>query len=127
MIALSILGNNLIVLFFLVKIVIVTTLYHFITSFPLERDSFTCVQSHFITSAFYHFIIFPMHLREEREQRGLLYQFSDEKLFDLYTKGGEKFYVGFDPSSDSLQLGNMCAIMAAVNLMKYGNTCYFLV
>ena len=68
-----------------------------------------------------------MHLREEREQRGLLYQFSDEKLFDLYTKGGEKFYVGFDPSSDSLQLGNMCAIMAAVNLMKYGNTCYFLV
>lgn len=68
-----------------------------------------------------------MHLREEREKRGLLYQFSDEKLFDIYDKGGEKFYVGFDPSSDSLQLGNMCAIMAAVNLMKYGNTCYFLV
>lgn len=68
-----------------------------------------------------------MQLREEREKRGLLYQFSDEKIFDLYGKGGEKFYVWFDPSSDSLQLGNMCAIMAAVNLMKYGNTCYFLV
>ena len=27
-----------------------------------------------------------MSLREEREQRGLIYQFSDEKLFDLYTK-----------------------------------------
>lgn len=68
-----------------------------------------------------------MKLREEREQRGLLYQFSDEKLFDLYDKGGQKFYVWFDPSADSLQLGNMCAIMAAVNLMKYGNKCYFLV
>ena len=68
-----------------------------------------------------------MHLREDLEQRWFLYQFSDEELFELYGKGGQKFYVGFDPSSDSLQLGNMCAIMAAVNLMKYGNTCYFLV
>jgi hypothetical protein len=34
-----------------------------------------------------------MQLREEREKRGLLYQFSDAKLFDLYTKGGEKFYI----------------------------------
>ena len=68
---------------------------------------------------FYHFNPLSMTLREEREKRGLLYQFSDEKLFDIYNKGGEKFYVGFDPSSDSLQLGNMCAIMAAVNLMKY--------
>jgi len=27
-----------------------------------------------------------MTLREEREQRGLVYQFSDEALFDLYDK-----------------------------------------
>lgn len=68
-----------------------------------------------------------MNLREDLETRGFLNQFTDEKLFDLYTKWGQSFYIGFDPSADSLQLGNMCGIMAAVNLMKYGNKCYFLV
>ncbi len=68
-----------------------------------------------------------MNLREEREQRGLVNQFSDEKLFDLYSKGWEKFYIWFDPSADSLQIGNMFAVMAAIHLMKYGNKCYFLV
>ena len=68
-----------------------------------------------------------MNLREEREQRGLVYQFSDEKIFDLYTKWWQKFYIGFDPSADSLQIGNMFSVMAAVHLMKYGNKCYFLV
>lgn len=68
-----------------------------------------------------------MQLRDEREQRGLINQFSDEKLFDLYNKGWEKFYIWFDPSADSLQIGNMFAVMAAIHLMKYGNKCYFLV
>ena len=68
-----------------------------------------------------------MHLRQDLETRWFLNQFTDEKLFDLYNTGGQKFYIGFDPSADSLQLGNMCGIMAAVNLMKYGNKCYFLV
>ncbi len=68
-----------------------------------------------------------MNLRQDLETRGFLNQFTDEKLFDLYTKGGQSFYIGFDPSADSLQLGNMCGIMAAVHLMKYGNKCYFLV
>ena len=68
-----------------------------------------------------------MNLRQEWENRGLIYQFSDEKLFDLYSKWGQSFYVWFDPSADSLQIGNMFAVMAAVHLMKYGNKCYFLV
>lgn len=68
-----------------------------------------------------------MNLREERESRGLVNQFSDEKIFDLYTKWWQKFYIGFDPSADSLQIGNMFSVMAAVHLMKYGNKCYFLV
>jgi len=68
-----------------------------------------------------------MALRQEWENRGLIYQFSDEKLFDLYSKWWQSFYVWFDPSADSLQIGNMFAVMAAVHLMKYGNKCYFLV
>ena len=68
-----------------------------------------------------------MKLREELEQRGLLYQFTDEKVLDLLHTGGQKFYIGYDPSADSLQIGNMFSVMAAVHLMKYGNKCYFLV
>ena len=68
-----------------------------------------------------------MNLREELESRGLLNQFSSEDLFDIYTKWWQSFYIWFDPSADSLQLWNMCAVMAAVNLMKYWNKCYFLV
>lgn len=68
-----------------------------------------------------------MKLHDERKNRGLVYQFTDPKLFELYEKGGQKFYIGFDPSADSLQLGNMLAVMAAVHLMSYGNKCYFLV
>ncbi len=68
-----------------------------------------------------------MNLREEREQRGIINQFSHEKVFDLLQKWGQKFYIWFDPSADSLQLGNMFAVMAAIHLMKYGNKCYFLV
>lgn len=67
------------------------------------------------------------NLRTELEQRGFLYQFTDEKLFEKYGKWGKSFYLGIDPSADSLQLGNLCAIMAAVQLMNYGNTCYFLI
>lgn len=68
-----------------------------------------------------------MKLKQELDARWLLNQFSSEELFDLYDKWGQSFYIWFDPSADSLQLWNMCAIMAAVNLMKYGNKCYFLV
>lgn len=68
-----------------------------------------------------------MSLRQEREDRGFLYQFTNEKLFEEYEKWGKSFYIGIDPSADSLQLGNLCAMMAAVNLMKKWNKCYFLV
>lgn len=63
-----------------------------------------------------------MNLREELENRGLIYQFTDEKLFDLYEKWGQKFYCGFDPTADSLQLGNFVSFMTAVNFMKRNNT-----
>ena len=68
-----------------------------------------------------------MQLREEREKRGIINQFSNEKIFDLLGKWGQKFYIWFDPSADSLQIGNMFSVMAAIHLMKYGNKCYFLV
>ncbi len=68
-----------------------------------------------------------MHLKDELQNRNLLYQFTDEKLFDLYEKGGEKFYCGYDPTADSLHLGHMLTIMTAVNFMKRGNTFVMLI
>ena len=68
-----------------------------------------------------------MHLREELESRGLLYQTTNEAFFDLYDQGGEKFYCGYDPTADSLHLGHFLTFMAAVNFMKRGNTFVMLI
>ena len=68
-----------------------------------------------------------MKLREELEARWLLYQYTDERIFDLYEKWGEKFYCGYDPTADSLHLGHFLTFMAAVNFMKRGNTFVMLI
>ena len=68
-----------------------------------------------------------MKLREELEARGLLYQMTNENVCDLYEKGGEKFYCGYDPTADSLHLGHFLTFMAAVNFMKRGNTFVMLI
>jgi len=67
-----------------------------------------------------------MHLKNELEQRGFLNQYSDEKLFDLYEQGGHSFYCGFDPTADSLHLGNFVMFMSAVNFMKRWNKFFLL-
>lgn len=68
-----------------------------------------------------------MNLKQELEARGLLYQTTNETFFDLYEKGGEKFYCGYDPTADSLHLGHFLTFMAAVNFMKRGNTFVMLI
>ncbi|MDO4714198.1 MAG: tyrosine--tRNA ligase [bacterium] len=68
-----------------------------------------------------------MQLKQELEARGLLYQMTSENFFDLYEKGGEKFYCGYDPTADSLHLGHFLTFMAAVNFMKRGNTFVMLI
>lgn len=60
-------------------------------------------------------------LKSELEQRGFLYQYSDEKVFALYEKGGQTLYIGVDPTADSIHLGTMAALMHAVTYMKRGN------
>jgi len=62
-----------------------------------------------------------MKLKQELQKRNLIYQYTDEKLFEVYEKGGQKLYIGVDPTADSLQLGNLIPIMGAVNFMKRGN------
>lgn len=68
-----------------------------------------------------------LSLKQELESRGLLKQYTDEKLFDLYDQWGQKFYFGMDPTADSLHLGNFVNFMNAVHLMRRWNTCIPLV
>ena len=68
-----------------------------------------------------------MKLREELEARGLLYQMTDEKFFDIYEQGGEKFYCWYDPTADSLHLWHFLTFMTAVNFMKRWNTFVMLI
>lgn len=60
-------------------------------------------------------------IKQELQDRWLLYQFSDEKIFELLDEGGKNFYCGFDPSADSLHLGNFIGFMVALHIMRRWN------
>jgi tyrosyl-tRNA synthetase len=60
-------------------------------------------------------------LKQELSDRGLLYQYSNEKMFELYDKWWELFYCGFDPTADSLHLWNFIGFMVAIHIMRRGN------
>jgi tyrosyl-tRNA synthetase len=58
---------------------------------------------------------------DEFQWRGLVYD-STEELPELLA--GEKVtaYIGFDPTSDSLQVGNLLALMGLARLQRFGHT-----
>jgi len=62
-----------------------------------------------------------MNLQQEITARGLLKQATDEKLFDLYDKGGQTLYYGMDPTADSIHLWNFVWFMHALQYMRRGN------
>lgn len=67
-----------------------------------------------------------MSLVAELQWRGLLHQMTpgiEEQLEKELTSG----YVGFDPTADSLHIGNLVPIMLLVHLQKHGHKPYALV
>ncbi len=58
---------------------------------------------------------------EELKWRGLVYDFT-EGLPDLLAKEKVTVYIGFDPTSDSLQVGNLLALMGLARLQRFGHT-----
>lgn len=48
-------------------------------------------------------------------------------LFDLYDQGGQVFYIGMDPSADSLTIGNFAMFMTCIQFLKRGNKLIFIV
>ena len=63
-----------------------------------------------------------MGIYEELIQRGLIAQVTDEKeIKELINSGGARFYIGFDPTADSLHVGHFVSLMVASNMQKYGH------
>ena len=67
------------------------------------------------------------NLKQELEERALLFQSSSEDLFELYNKWGESFYIGYDPSADSLHLWNFIGFMTGVHFMRRQNKYFALI
>ena len=64
-----------------------------------------------------------MEIFEELQARGLIAQVTDEKeIRELINGGGAKFYIGFDPTADSLTAGHFMALCLMKRLQMAGNT-----
>ena len=63
-----------------------------------------------------------MKLSEELKARGLLAQQTDEKeIADLIDNGRATFYIGFDPTADSLHVGHFMALLLMKRMQERGN------
>lgn len=63
-----------------------------------------------------------MELYDELTARGLIAQVTDEKeIKDLINNGKATFYIGFDPTADSLHVGHFMALCLMKRLQMAGN------
>ena len=63
-----------------------------------------------------------MTLFEELKRRGLLAQLTDEKeIEELVNAGKATFYIGFDPTADSLHVGHFMALCLMKRMQMAGN------
>ena len=63
-----------------------------------------------------------MGIYEELQRRGLIAQVTDEpEVRDLINRGGATFYIGFDPTADSLHVGHFMALCLMKRLQEAGN------
>ena len=63
-----------------------------------------------------------MNIFEELQARGLIAQVTDnEEIKNLINNGGARFYIGFDPTADSLHVGHFMALCLMKRLQMAGN------
>ncbi len=63
-----------------------------------------------------------MTIFDELKARGLLAQLTDEKeIKELVNAGKATFYIGFDPTADSLHVGHFMALLLMKRLQEAGN------
>ena len=64
----------------------------------------------------------PIGVYEELQARGLIAQVTDEEeIRDLVNNGKAVFYIGFDPTADSLHVGHFMALCLMKRLQMAGN------
>ena len=63
-----------------------------------------------------------VQIYEELRARGLIAQVTDEQeIRELINNGGARFYIGFDPTADSLHVGHFMALCLMKRLQMAGN------
>ena len=62
-----------------------------------------------------------MNLFEELTYRGLINDISSEDLKEKLNKGGMTFYIGTDPTGDSLHIGHYSSFLISKRLAKAGH------
>lgn len=63
-----------------------------------------------------------MEIYEELQARGLIAQVTDEQeIRELINKGGARFYIGYDPTADSLHIGHFMTLCLMKRLQMAGN------
>ncbi len=63
-----------------------------------------------------------MTIYDELKERGLIAQVTDEEeIKQLINGGGARFYIGFDPTADSLHVGHFMALCLMKRLQMAGN------
>ena len=63
-----------------------------------------------------------MGIYEELKERGLLAQVTDEaEIRELINAGKATFYIGFDPTADSLHVGHFMTLVLMKRLQQAGN------
>ena len=62
-----------------------------------------------------------MNLYEDLKWRGLLKDISSPKIEELLNQGGVTFYIGTDPTGDSLHIGHFSSFLIASRLKKAGH------
>ena len=67
-----------------------------------------------------------MSLSKELLERGYIHQFSTESLEEILDSEPRTVYLGVDPSSDSMTVGNLVAVLLLRALAKAGHKVIFL-
>ena len=68
-----------------------------------------------------------MNIYEELEWRGLIKDVSSPEIKDLLNKGGMTFYIGTDPTGDSLHIGHFSSFLISKRLKDAGHNPILLV
>ncbi len=58
---------------------------------------------------------------EELQWRGLVQDISSPDLIDKINKGGLTFYIGTDPTADSMHIGHYSSFLISKRLAKHGH------